>query len=533
MAFDSFTALLAAKDFPFVSDFLARTVIIPGIDQPPRLPRALMGDVDNSNTELGQHYYAQNVMPTAEGLMSVGFNQITPGLPGTADFDQVITLRDTNENNFLFCPANGKNYIYTANSGVWRSISPFVGWTGTLVSRAYVNGRTFICYQKNSIREFDNTASLFLPVLFFYPPGMSIADIDCIGSSNNYLLWASNITIGWSSLVNPVDLVPNIQTGAGFAIPQDIKGPVRAIVATPGGFLIYTTKNIVAALFTNNARAPFIFREVSGGGGVLSSEQISVEASLKEQYAWTTSGIQKVSINVADSLSAEASDFLAGRIFESFDLTTLQLTVERLTANLKVKVAFISARYLVLSYGKDLSAATPIYTHALVFDTFLKRWGKLRIDHTDCFSYPYPNLIGQVTDTPPKQSVAFLQIDGTVQLLIMDYRSRQDQGVLLLGRYQLVRQKMITFQGVELESTIQAYPPNVYLIISYDGKTNEAPQALALKSDSGTLKSYGVPIVVDETASAPPRTGKNISLLVVGRFEASTALFNITRHGNR
>lgn len=533
MSFESFTALLGAKDFPFVSDFFQRAIVIPSLDQPQRLPRPLGGDAENSNDELAQHYYCQNVMPTAEGLMSVGYGQIVSGLPLSLDFDQVITLRDSNENNFLFAPANGKNYIYTANKGVWQSYSPFTGWTGTLVSRSYVNGRTFICYQRHSIHEYDVTTDTFNTIAFTYPVGIDVTKIDCIGASNNYLLWASNITIGWSSLISPTDLVPSIQTGAGFAIPQDVKGPIRAIIATAGGFLIYTTKNVVAAMFTNNARAPFIFREVSGAGGLQNSEQISVEASLKEQYAWTTAGLQKISINVAESVNTAATDFLGGKIFENFDFSTLILTTDRLVKNLKVKLAFISNRYLVISYGKDDGSSPSLYTHALVYDTNLKRWGKLRIDHTDCFFYPYPNLIGSVTETPPKDAVAFLQKDGTIQLLIMDYRIRQDQGVMVLGRFQLVRQKEITFQSLELENTTQAYPPDVYLMLSYDGKTNQAPAKLQLLQDNGIIKKYGAPQVTDPNASAPARTAKNISFLFVGKFETTTALLNFTRHGNR
>lgn len=532
MAFDVFTAVLTASDFPFVTDFFSRTVIIPGIDNPPHIPRSYTGD-DSKNAEIAQHYYAQNVMPTSEGLMSIGFMQITPGIPGKTDFDQAITLRDEDENNFMLSPSRGKNYIYTANAGVWKSINPFVASPNILISRSYVNGRSFVCYQRDSIREYVVAANTFLPVPFILPPGMTINDIDCIGNSNNYLLWASNITVGWSSLIDPTDLNPNIQTGAGFAIPQDVKGPVRAIAATAGGFLIYTTKNVVAAMYTNNARAPFIFREVSGAGGVQNPEQVSTEASLKEQYAWTTAGLQKVSVNAADVVSAAASDFLAGRILESFNLTTLVLTLKRLNADLKIKVAFISNRYLVVSYGEDLGVFPQVYSHAIINDTHLKRWGKVRIDHVDCFPYPYPNLIGSVTDTPPKRSLAFLQRDGTVQLMLMDYRIRQDQGVLLLGRYQLTRGRMITFQQLEIESTVQAYPPNAYLLISYDGKNNETPIPLQVLSDGDTMKRYGVAPPDNETDGARPRTGTNLSTLFTGRFEFATAVFNITRHGSR
>lgn len=529
MAFDTFTAVLNAAEFPFISDFFQRSVIIPGIDQPPRIPRSLVGEQSNQNTELAQQYYCQNVMPSSEGLMSVGYEQIVPANVGSTDFDQVLTLRDEDENNFLLSPANGKNYIYTANSGMWVSVSPFVGWTGTIISRSYVNGRTFVCYQRNSIREFDVTANTFDPVIFTFPPGIGIGDIDVIGASNNYLVWASNITVGWSSLIDPTDLVPSINTGAASVIPQDVKGPIRAIVPIAGGYVLYTTKNAVAAFYTNNSRAPFTFREIPNAGGIQNPEQVSQE-STDVHYAYTTNGPQKIKINSSEPLDSAAADFLGGRIFESFDLTTLTLTLERLSSDLKVKIAYISGRFLVISYGKQSSPQ--LYTHAIVFDTSLKRWGKLRIDHVDAFPYPYPNLIGAVTDTPPKRSVAFLQNDGTVKLLLMDYRIKQDQGVLLLGRYKMMRQRTTTFQGILLESSLQAYPPDVYLVLSYDGKNNEVPQRLTLVKDGATVKEYGAP-VYSGVGAAPARTGDSFSILSIGKFEFSTAILTVTKQGYR
>jgi hypothetical protein len=527
MSFDTFTLLLNAADFPFVSDFFQRPVIIPQIDLPPRAGKLVTGTEEGSNKELPQTFYAQNVMPTAEGVMSVGFEQIVPGLSGVTDFDQVITLRDEDENVFLLAPAKGKNYIYREDVGEWVSTNAFTGWTGEHVTRAYVNGRTFVCYENYNIYEYNTVADTFLPITI---TGLSAADIHAIGASNNYMLAVSGITVHWSSLVDPTDFTPNITTGAGFSIPQDIKGGIHAVGNVSSGFVIYTNKNTVGALYTNNARAPFVFREVSNAGGVISPELVTLDTTTGYHYAYTSAGLQKITAQASEMLETAITDFLAGRVYESFDLTTLTLTLEKLNENLKVKVAYVSNRYLVISYGKISSPQ--IYTHALVLDTSLKRWGKLRIDHVDCFTYPYPNIIGDFTESPPKQSMAFLQKDGTIQLCILDYRIKQDQGVLLLGRYQLVRQKAITFQSLELESLVQAYPPNVYLVISLDGKTLSAPAALSTLYDNGNIKKYGAP-TWSGSGPAPARTGKNISLLAVGTFELSTGVLTLTRHGNR
>lgn len=535
MSFESFTAALNTAEFPFISQFFNRAVIVPGYDNPPKVPRSATS-VENVNPEIGQHYYLENVIPTSEGLMSVGYSQIVPlYTPGTTDFDQAITLRDEDENNFLFSPSNGKNYLYRLDAGAWAPKNSFVGWTGDLVTRSFVNGRTFICYQERNIYEYDRAADTFLPVPTFIPPvveGVTIGinEIDGIGSSNNYLLWWKGIIVGWSSLIDPTDLVPSINTGAGFAIPQDVKGPIRAIVPVAGGFVIYTTKNAVAALYTNNARAPFVFREISNAGGIQLPEQVTLEASLGFQYAWTTAGLQKISISGAENLNPAASDFLAGRIYESFDPANKLLTVQKLNTSLQVKISYISGRYLIISYG--VNSTPQIYTYALVYDLAMKRWGKLRVDHVDCFYYPYPNVPGFVTDTPPKLSVAFLQKDGTVLLMLMDYRTKQDAGVLLLGQYQLVRQKRATFQTVELDILEQAYPSSVYLLLSTDGKNLLPAQQLTLLSTSGNAAKYGAP-VYSGSGAAPNRTGVNFSTLIMGTFQLSTAMFTLTRHGNR
>lgn len=534
MAYETFTAILNAAEFPFVSDFLQRPVIIPGVDQPPRLPKSGTGTFESANPELAQTYYAQNILPTVEGVASVGYKQIIPALPTSAtDFDQVITIRDSEENNFLWAPARGKNYIYRKDVGEWVSTNPFVGWPSDkkIVSRAYVNGRTFVQYEKHGLFEYDSILNQINVVSL---TGIAATAIDVIGASNNYLIAVTGITVHWSSLLDNTDFTPNIQTGAGEAIPQDMKGIARAIVPISGGFIIYTTKNAIVALYTNNAQAPFVFREISNAGGVSTPEQISLEASLGFQYAWTTHGLQKINVSTAEVLSNAAMDFLAGRIWEEFNLTTNTLTVQRLNVDLRVKIGYISGRFLVISYGKPSESIPQVYTHALVYDLGLKRWGKLRVDHVDCFAFPYPNLPGIITETPAKQSVGFLKNTGQIDLLVMDYRERQDQGVLLLGRYQLARQRMITFQTLELEGEHQAFPASVYLLVSADGKTNGSPALMKELSVGAGRKvvKYGAPIP-SASGAAASRTGVNFSTLIVGTFELSTAIFTTTRHGNR
>lgn len=528
MAQEVFSVALNAAEFPFVSDFLSRTVVVPGLDAGPRSPARFSGDPENAALGVAQHYFGQNIVPTAKGIMSVGYSQVIAEIEGTTNFDQVIVLRDEDENNYLLVPALGTCYIYTEATGTWTSY-PFGGFAGGIISRAYVNGRTFVNFEHNSVREF--TGGTFNALVL---TGIDVTKIDCIGASNNYLIACIGVTVYWSSLIDPLDFVVNINTGANNAIPQDMKGIARAIVPIAGGFVIYTTRNAVVALYTNNARAPFVFREIQNAGGVSGPEQVSVEASLGYHYAWTTNGLQKITVQGAENLSASVTDFLAGRVFEVFDSTTLEWTFQRLTSanEVAVKLAYISGRYLILSYKKKNSVP---YTHALVFDTALQRWGKLKFNHMDCFQYPYPNLPGEITEPPPKQSIALLTQSGEVDLAVIDYRNQNDENsdaCLLLGKYQLVRQRVATFQTLELEGLNEGFPPSVYLLLSHDGKTNEPPVELSILHDGGRSKKYGAPVPA-AGAPAVQRTAKNFSFLIAGTFELSTAIVTLTQQGRR
>ena len=529
MSFDTFTAALNVDSFPFVTDLLPRPVLLTGLDVPPRVPRTDLGTFESKNPELAQHIYAQNVMPSSEGLMSVGYQQIIPAIVGQTHFDEAIVLRDVDENVFLFSPGHGNNFIYRADVGTWVSNNPIASLDeNILVTRAFVNGRTFVCYGNTGVFEYDTATNSFNEVTVV---GMNKADIDGISASNNYLLAWNNIEIRWSSLVDPLDLTPSIFTGAGFATPQDVRGPIRNIVPISGGFIAYTTRNAVAALYTNNARAPFAFKEISNTGGIIHPEEISLEATLGFHYAFSSAGLQKITASNSEVVSVAATDFIAGRMIETFDTVTNTLTVEKLSTDLALKIAYVSNRYLVISYGKATSPHKE-FTHAIVLDTQLKRWGKLKVDHTDCFTYPYPSLIGQLSEVRAKQSMAFLQKDGTVLLCILDYREMQDQGVLMLGRFQRTRGQAITLQTIEFENLTTAYPPSVYLLLSDDGKNYVSVQPLQLLSNGNTYKKYGAPSY-SGSGAAPRRTAKSFSALITGTFELSTAMFTVTRHGNR
>lgn len=547
MAEYRFRGALNAASFPLVSTMQSRTVIQPQLDNNVKTTQAFYGTAESADYSIPQIMYCENVVPTAEGLQSVGYAQIIEALPAAADFDQAITLRDADENNFLFSPAAGMNYIYRAVVGAWVSTNPIVA-ANKAVTRAYVNGRTFICYATLGVYEYDSALNTFNKLTLI---GITDAEVEGISASNNYMIMFSGITVYWSSLINPLDIVPSLTTGAGFAIPQDVKARITAIIGTAGGFIIYTAKNAVAAVYTQNIRAPFSFKEISNAGGITSYEQVTSDQNAGPQYAWTTGGLQKITTQGAEAVSAEVNDFIAGRIWESWDVSSKSLTVHRETSSeFPVKLTYIASRYLVISYSTSGSA---LYDYALVFDTILKRWGKLKLEHVDCFSYPYPNVFGDLSyddlalfgydelgdvgyagletgvesDPPSKKTLAFLKPDGQVELALLDYNKEvTQQGVVIFGKFQLTRARMMGLQSLDLENVVvledSAPDTTVHALLSLDGRNLD--------------QAYPMQLIKQATGSqrwAKRLTGLNVGIAVEGTFALSSYLLTTTNEGTR
>lgn len=549
MAKYRFRGALAAAQFPLVSVLAGRTVNEGRLDLDVKAPQTVLGQPSPSQFNTPQVLFAQNVVPTAEGMQSVGYEEVIAGSVFT-DFDQAITLRDEDENNFIFVPARGKNYIYWPGDGTWSSVDPITGWTGKLVTRAYVNGRTFICYEGIGIYEYDVTTDTFT---LQATTGLAAADIRGIGGSSNYLIAFTELEVCWSSLVDPLDFTPSLTTGAGRSIPQDVKARITAVLGISGGFIIYTAKNAVAAVYTNNARAPFTFKEIANAGGIQTYEQVTSEQTSGAQYAWTTGGLQKITVQSAEPVSAEVNDFIAGKMWDTFSPITKLITTNYSDSyEFPVKLSFISSRFLIISYSVD--ADSGIFAYALYYDTILKRWGRLKIDHVDCFSYPYPNIAGDViydwlaattyddlsqttyadletgvvSDPPSKFTIAFLSANGRVQLATLDYnKTVAEDAVIIFGKFQLQRSNMMQLQQLDLEGAYlpgsdRPHPLTVTAVVELPDNKGELISPMMLQSSRGKNARYARRI-----------TGLNANVIAEGTFALSTYLLEVTQDGDR
>lgn len=568
MAVNRFKVALNAARFPLVSTKGQRAVFIPGLDAAPRTPRAFMGAEESIDYDIAQMLYGENVMPTATGISSVGYSRIiVPTV--NSDFDQIFALRDNNENTVLYSPAKGKNYVYNTIAGAWSTTTFLtihgVALAGTspnseasaVVTYAYVDGKTFVCYSKllkTGTPATDASLLFWNPATqTLVPAGALITNlpfaagtIDGISASNGFLLVWSGLTIAWAPFNGTAfdfSIYLNGEyTGSGYQIPEDVQGPITSLVALPGGFIMFTTKNAVAASYhSQNIVAPWVFREVPNAGGISGYEQASVEGSLGVTIAYTTTGIQKISLNSAEEEYPDVSDFLAGRFIESFSSTAKAISGAAISVDFYTKLTAVANRYLVISCGTSVG----VFTFALVYDLTLKRWGKMNITHSDAFYYSYGAIVTGLTysmlgavsyDSPSlttyaatgaisnpniaaQHGLAFLLATGEVKIADWSQgaRATQDAGVAIIGRTQLTRAGFSQFNRAEIEGMVNG---KVFIQPSYDGKTLSATEELI------TISAVG-----DYLEAGGMYDCKNFNLLMTGTFNLSTIIIEATTSG--
>ena len=530
---------LTAPDFPFLYRDAQRAVIDPRGD----VNRVGPGTKESMDWNTPQLLFCENVMPISRGFISTQMAAAIGAAGGTTAFDQAIIVRDRKENTTLVVPAKGENWIYDAFAASWKQTLPF-NFIHKLITRAYTQGRSFIMYEKSKLLEYDGdttelidrTAELVLP------SGFDISEIRGIGGASNYLLLFTDIEILWSSPTDPLNFDRSLNNGSGFQTPQDVRGAISCILPVSGGAIIYTLRNAVSLTYTNNAAAPFVFRGISNSGGVASYEQVAYDADERYQYVWGSGGLQRINLQSADSVFAEVSDFLTSSWYEEYDYVNHKVVGRSAGGSLSTKLTYVSQRFLVVSYGLTAGA----YSYALIFDSALQRWGKVKVEHVDAVTFPYPNVSGDLTYaqlsmsyaglgsttyaelgvavvsvSPPKNSIAFLKADGTVEILVIDYRVRSAQGVAVMGQIQHNRRKRTTLHGAELEGV--------------DSST--APKLFALSSDNGKDVSRVTEFICYEQSELYRRhlgrvVGKNHQLALEGAFQLTGLLVQVAQHGN-
>lgn len=505
---------LSAKVFPFLSSQFGQSVIVNGMDQ--AAGSSSGSDAAGGDNNIPQAYYMHNVVPTAQGYKSVGYKQLIAGINATAAFDRVIPIRDANKNRgILGITKTGKIYIYRAGDVTWTLLPAIGNWENAVVSYAHVNDSTYLCIPGKGVFLLDVTNRTIKAVTL---TGVDTTKVTFITSAANYLIITDGITIYWSSTLTPEDFVPSQVTGAGSGKIADAKGLIVALVPIGTGFAVYTAANVVIAAYTQNARFPWVFKGADNSLGVSDVQHITYSGDSGTNYAWTSAGLQRINTAGTVTIMAEVTDFLAGQEFEDFDSATNELKSEYTESPFKLKLEFVGARYLIASYGVDS------LTHALVYDSSLKRWGKLKYEHTCCFEINFNTDAERTVSSAAsaKKTLGLMDKSGKVVMCDFNNNAQATDSVLLLGKYQLVRSRMTTLDKVTLESIDADANFELAVKSTLDGKTADSVRVLTASAIAPRLREYNTRI-----------TGANHTLVVKGRFNLNSLELALHINGKR
>lgn len=524
MAQTQYRANLAAKDFTFVAESWGRTVIMKQFDQ--NFSRQIVSAADpDKDIGIPQIYYCHNVMPSSQGFQSVSLDNLVPAVINSNSFSQIIQYTAAEQiKGYLGFVRVGDGFdIYNLNA-LGDTTWAFVAHVTSLADDpkkypiTYGNAQGVNYFYIPYTGAYTWTGTVWTPVTLI---GLTATDVRGITDSFGYLIAWTNEAIAWSSTISPTDFTPSLITGAGGGAVEGLQGDVVHCQHHVYGFVVFSTTNAVASVYSGNARYPFNFRALVGSGGLTNPNNLGIDPDTGNLMAYTTRGLQLLSTTQAVNIHPELVNFIGGSRFEDFDETTNTLIETDLPQGTMGKgLAIIANRYLVFSYGltQDNTLTTNyFFTHALIYDVTMKRWGKIKLQHVQCFEFAFEKV-----DVQARNSLAFVDKNGNIFRVNFSYYNG-GVGILLLGKYQHVRNRLITLQEVDVEGIHSADAAALYLMPTLDGKTFLPAQRLTPIPES----VYPAPIYKCRV------TGMNLTLLFKGGFNLNSILLNYTPNGRR
>lgn len=525
MAQIRYRANLAAKDFVFTADGWGRSVVMKQYDQ--NFSRQIVSPTDpDKDIGIPQIFYCHNVMPMAQGFQSVSYyNLIAAPVVVTPNFTFIRYVNDLANNTYGYLgfnvttPTSVDIWGYSPNSDSgWVYITTTTTTAGGVPYIATVNGQSYLYISYQGCSVYDAITHTLTPVTL---TGLAENTIVGIIEAFGYMIAWSNNAVYWSSTISATDFTPSLLTGAGGGQVQQVLGNIAFCRTNIFGFVIYSDKNAVSCVYSGNSRYPFNFRPVVAAGGVVDPDLVDVDPESGNTYAFGTSGVQITSVTQAQTVFPELTNFLTGSRFEDFNDTTLQFSETTLAPGSMIKkLTTVANRYVVFSYGLP---SVNTYTHAVVYDAAMKRWGKLKFTHTAAFEYIYPYTSAA---SQARESIGFMTNTGALWVVLLQQDTGAiagniNNGTIILGKYQHARDRLITLEEVALENVGSA-GITISDLPTLDGKTF---------LPATKLQTY------DYTSSAPRYkcrlTGMNHSLIIQGDFSLDSLMLTYTPNGRR
>lgn len=519
MAQTPYRANLSSAIFPLSLSLAGSTVVVPGPDN--NYDRRVDPEGEQKDAGIPQAVYLENVIPTANGYQSVGYEILGPSAPGiTFDVNfKSYRVAVIDGYTYLFGTILGVDIVYrTSDPGLslwsdatatWSAFAgfPYIEGYGSYntLSQAIVRGTQYI-YVRNG-NTFGSVAGTTLTDLGGSLSGISVADINSITTSNNYLIAILNDgSIAWSSTTNPLDFTVSLVSGAGSITPEAVRGDIVAAHTIPEGFILYTESNSVLARYTGNARYPWKFTELANSGGHASERLIAAPKDSAAHFTINAQGsITQISADGAVRIAPEVSTYL--RTFSaSYDLynkttRTFDTTPAYLSA---YEIMFLANRYLIVQFQP--TGSSPITPKCTIFyDILLRRYG--RLGALPIFFWDDSSHIYCLTTTG---KVCQLEFD-----VHNDDASVLWDSVIALGKFKYVRSRRLEVDEVivtgELPSITSA------ILSSISGSLPSSGTAMA--SSSSNIEQVIYPVRAE---------GEWHIVSILGRFSLSS--FEMTFH---
>lgn len=388
---------LSSADFTLSYRFKGPSVLIPGQDQNAFAAQEwFSGDTSQRGTNIPQVTYCENTVPTSEGYRSVAYKYFIEPPLVAAQFVRILSVFDGNANSALVgVTADRKLFIVNAyTGGKWQALAlpaTYVWNEYRGITSTTVRGTVALCLTGVGVFSLD------VVNLTLTPGGLTGIDetlILGVCASRGYLIAWDASTVYWSSTEAVRDFTPSLITGAGSAKPDGAKGKIVLCKEINQGFIVYCDACIISAAYTTNLAIPWIFAVLQGGAGIRVPEAVAYDINMSNHFVWTSAGFTAVELHKANLLFPQITDFIASGLEDKTETYTGYPVTTFEDADKEVRLAIISSRYVCISFGTlspklPLDSQIPRLRQSFLWDTQLKRWGKLNVDHIQLFEAPF------------------------------------------------------------------------------------------------------------------------------------------------
>jgi hypothetical protein len=357
----------------------------------------------------GAYWFARNIYNEAQ-------TQNTYMPQDCGRWDQVpLIIRDENDNlsQIFFTPA-GHAYLINGNNPTPKDLGVFPT-DGAEITQAYVKEISLIHVAWKQTYVYDTSLTTLVPQEL---KGLVPEQLLGITAANGFCIAYDDETIYWSNADNPTDFQASEISGAGSTRILDAKGPIVLCKPIDNGFLIYTTRNVVAALWSGQS-IPWVFREIKGSAGLNRICHATQDINTGTHFVWSTEGLMQLNKSEARKIFPQITEYLNDAIWEDvwgpavagglakfeppYDLVgQLNYGAVNQYSKFNVNLQYVGGRYLCISYGPSVSndgANTEFRLHrgCLVYDTVLDAWGNLVRDHAYTYTNPSYSPYSAVT----------------------------------------------------------------------------------------------------------------------------------------